>query len=216
MNLDSAAFTRFTKTYNNNEIIFCEHEQGDTFYLIKSGRVKLVKNSGDVERAIDILQPSEMFGEMAILDNSPRTATAIAMDKTILLEFNSQNFKILILDNPQIALKLLKLFAKRIYDSKRRFLTLTLPDAQTKIADVFLMLDDTQEKIDRSSSKREFQVTMEDIAHWSGLSLPETKDILGNFAVKRRIELFQDRIVVTNINDLIRFVNTRRSQRQGK
>ncbi|MCL2138890.1 MAG: Crp/Fnr family transcriptional regulator [Treponema sp.] len=213
MDLDSAAFNRFTRTFNSNEIIFCEYEVGDTFYLIRSGRVKLVKNSGDVERAIDILQPSEMFGEMAILDNSPRSATAIALDKVSVLEFNAQNFEILVLENPQIAFKLLRLFAKRIYDSKRRFMILTLQDPQAKVADVFLMLDETQSNIDKSNTSREFQVTVEDIAHWAGISLNQAKETLNHFAVQRRLEVFPDRMVVKNINDFIRFVSTRRSQK---
>ena len=45
--------------------------------------------------------------------------------------------------NPQIALKLLKLFTKRIYDQKRRFMILTLEDEQARVADVFLMLNET-------------------------------------------------------------------------
>ena len=214
MDLDSATFTRFTRTFENNEIIFCEHEPGDTFYLIKSGRVKLVKNSGEVERALDILQPSEMFGEMAILDNSPRTATAIAMDKVVVLEFNAQNFEILVLGNPQIAFKLLRLFAKRVYDSKRRFMILTLPDPQAKIADVFLMLDETQSDVDKTSNKRIFNVTIEDIAHWSGLNISQTKETLNHFSVQRRLDMFDDYMEVKNINDFARFVNSRRSQRQ--
>jgi len=70
-----AAFGRFAKTFQAGEMIFSEFEPGDTFYLIQSGRVQLVKLVGDFEKTLDILQPSEMFGEMAILENSPRSAT---------------------------------------------------------------------------------------------------------------------------------------------
>ena len=77
MGMDLAAFGRFSRTFHQGEIIFSEFELGDTFYLIQSGRVQLVKLVGDIERTLDILQPSEMFGEMAILENSPRSATAI-------------------------------------------------------------------------------------------------------------------------------------------
>jgi len=127
MAMDMSAFGRFTKTFKAGEMIFSEFEPGDNFYLIQSGRVQLQKIIGDLERTLDILQPSEMFGEMAILENSPRSATAIALDDVKVLEFNSQNFEILLMGNPQIALKLLRMFAKRIYDSKRRFMILTLP-----------------------------------------------------------------------------------------
>jgi CRP-like cAMP-binding protein len=210
--MDMSAFGRFARTFQAGEMIFSEFEPGDTFYLIQSGRVELVKIMGDIEKTLDILQPSGMFGEMAILENSPRSATAIALDTVKVLEFNSQNFEILMLGNPQIALKLLRMFAKRIYDSKRRFMILTLDDPQAKIADVFLMLDETQANIDKTSERREFKTTVDDIAHWAGMGSNETRETLGHFVTQRRMEMYPDRIVVKNINDFSRFVNSRRKK----
>jgi len=210
--MDMSAFGRFAKTYQAGEMIFSEFEPGDNFYLIQSGRVQLVKVIGDIEKTLDILQPSEMFGEMAILENSPRSATAIALDKVNVLEFNSQNFEVLMLGNPQIALKLLRMFAKRIYDSKRRFMILTLEEPPVKIADVFLMLDESQTDIDKTTERREFKTTVDGVAHWAGMTVNETRDILNNFSNQRRIEIFPDRITVKNINDFSRFVNSRRKK----
>ena len=210
--MDMAAFGRFTRTFQAGEMIFSEFEPGDNFYLIQSGRVQLVKIIGDIERTLDILQPSEMFGEMAILENSPRSATAIAVDTVKVLEFNSQNFDILMMGNPQIALKLLRLFAKRIYDSKRRFMILTLEEPQAKIADVFLMLDESQADIDKTTESREFKTTVDDVAHWAGMGVKETREIVGHFVNQRRMEMYPDRIIVKNINDFSRFVNSRRKK----
>jgi CRP-like cAMP-binding protein len=212
MAMDLAAFGRFARTFQAGEMIFSEFEPGDTFYLIQAGRVELVKIIGDIEKTLDILQPSEMFGEMAILENSARSATAIALDTVKVLEFNRQNFEVLMLGNPQIALKLLKMFTKRIYDSKRRFMILTLDDDQAKIADVFLMLDESLSGIDKSSERREFKTTVEDIAHWAGMSLNQVRDIISHFVTQRRMELFPDRIVVKNINDFSRFVASKRKK----
>jgi len=211
MAMDLAAFGRFSRTFRQGEIIFSEFEIGDTFYLIQSGRVQLVKLVGDIERTLDILHPSEMFGEMAILENSPRSATAISLDEVKVLEFNSQNFEILLLGNPQIALKLLKMFCKRIYDSKRRFMILTLPDPQAKVADVFLMLDETLVDVDKTTEKREFKTTVEGVAHWAGMSVNEARDILSHFVNQRRVEIYPDKIFVKNINDFSRFVNSKRN-----
>jgi CRP-like cAMP-binding protein len=212
MAMDLAAFGRFARTFQAGEMIFSEFEPGDTFYLIQAGRVELVKIIGDIEKTLDILQPSEMFGEMAILENSARSATAIALDTVKVLEFNRQNFEVLMLGNPQIALKLLKMFTKRIYDSKRRFMILTLDDDQAKIADVFLMLDESLAGIDKSSERREFKTSVEDIAHWAGMSLNQVRDIISHFVTQRRMELFPDRIVVKNINDFSRFVASKRKK----
>jgi CRP-like cAMP-binding protein len=212
MDQDSGGFSRFTRIFQNDEIIFSEHEPGDTFYLIQSGKVKLLKNDGEFERTIDILQPPEMFGEMAILEGSPRSATAIAVDEVRALEFNSQNFDILMTGHPQIGLNLLRIFAKRIYDSKRRFMILTLQNPQAKVADVFLMLDETTTDIDRKTDVREFQTTIEDVARWAGISVNEAREVLHTFVMQNRMEIYATRMVVKNINDFARVVSYKRKQ----
>lgn len=213
MAFDMAAFSRFSRTFQPGEIIFAEYEPGDTFYLIQSGRVEIVKVFGDIEKTIDVLQPTEFFGEMAILEGAPRSATAIALDTVTALEFNRANFEVLMMGNPQIALKLMKLLIKRIYDQKRRFMILKLDDPQAKVADVFLMLDETQpQAVEEGETKREFRTTVGDIAHWAGISTEECRQMLDRFVAQRRLELYSDRIIVKNINDFQRFVNSKRKR----
>jgi len=104
------------------------------------------------------------------------------------------------------------MFTKRIYDSKRRFMILTLDDPQAKIADVFLMLDETSTSIDKSTERREFNTTVDDIAHWAGMGVNQARDIINHFVTQRRMELFNDKIAVKNINDFSRFVASRRKK----
>lgn len=210
MNLE--AFERFAVTYQPDDIIFSEYEPGDAFYLIQEGRVQISKIMGDIEKTIDVLQPGEIFGEMAILEEAPRSATAIAMDTVKCLEFNRENFEILMRGNPQIALKLLKLFTKRIYDQRRRFMILTLDDVQSRVADVFLMLNEGAPPPAEETDERVFKTTVEDIAHWAGLSSEDTRHVLNHFVSQRRLEVMKDRIIVHNINEFVRFVNSRRKQ----
>jgi CRP-like cAMP-binding protein len=209
---DLAMFSRFARTFQPGEMIFSEFEPGDAFYLIQAGRVELVKIIGDLEKTLAILQPSEMFGEMALLDNSPRTATAIALDLVKVLEFNRQNFEALMLGNPPIALKLLKMFSKRFYEAKRRFMILTLQDPQAKVADVFVMLKEAQAGPDRNADSREFNTTVEDIAHWAGMEVNETKAVLDHFANQRRLVISPGKIAVKSLADFSRFVSSRRRQ----
>lgn len=212
MNESQDAFQRFAVTKKAGEIIFCEYEPGDAFYLIQTGKVKIVKIVGDVEKTIDILQPGEFFGEMALLEQAPRSATALALTDVRLLEFNQQNFEILMQGNPQIALNILKIFCKRIYDQKRRFMILKLQDIPARVADVFLMLDETSSRKPEDSGdlSRTFNTTPEDIAHWAGISVSKCVEVLNNFQTQRRLEIGQGQITVKNIADFQRFVNSRR------
>ncbi len=210
MALDLSMLNRFAVSFQKNEVMFCEHEPGDTCYLIQSGRVQIVKIMGDIEKIIDILYPGEILGEMAILEEAPRSATAIALDPVTALEFNRENFEVLMQGNPQIALKLLKLFTKRIYDQKRRFMILTLDDVQARVADVFLMLSETQTNAPTEKDERSFNATIDDIAHWAGMSPDKCRQVLNHFSSQRRVEIYPDKIVVRNINDFARFVGSRR------
>lgn len=203
------AFDRFAKKYEPGEVIISEYEPGDCFYLIQSGKVQLVKCVNGTSKNLDILKPGEFFGEMAILDNSARSATCVAVGNVKCLEFNKENFELLIAGNPQIALVLLKLFCKRIYDQKRRFRILCIKDLQARLADVFLMLDEMNPPTNPAEKMRRFNVTSGDIAHWAGLSIEVTKEELNKFVEKRKIEIFDGYMIVANILDLKRMFDTR-------
>jgi CRP-like cAMP-binding protein len=213
VSLDLSVFNRFAITKKAGEIIFCEFEPGDAFYLIQSGKVKIVKIVGDLEKTLDILNPGEFFGEMALLEEAPRSATIMAVTDVKLLEFNRANFEVLMQGQPQIVLNLLKLFAKRIYDQKRRFMILTLDDVQARVADVFLMLEENGPKpIDLTDNSRTFPNSVEDVAHWAGISVAKASEVLKTFVNQRRVEIQQGKIIVKNIMDFTRFVKSKRQE----
>lgn len=209
------AFTRFAKTFEPGSVIIAEYEPGDCFYLIQSGQVQLVKCVKGSKKNLDILMPGEFFGEMAILENTPRSATCVAIDQVEVLEFNKENFEILITGNPQIALILLKLFCKRIYDQKRRFKTLVIQDPQARIADVFLMFDEMNPSMNPNDRTRRFNLTIQDLSHWAGLPAETVRDEMNRFVEKRKIEIYDNYMIVNNIIDLKRFVDQKSAQRQG-
>ena len=211
---DLSMFNRFSKVFRKGDIIFCEYEPGDTFYLIQSGRVQVVRIIGELEKNIAILNPGDYFGEMSILENVPRSATTIALDDVKALEFSRENFEVLTLGNPQIALKLLKGSVQRIYAQKRTFMILTLDDVEAKVADVFLMLAENQSSDTTSTDTIEFKNTVDDLSHWAGIPAGQCREVLNHFVAQRRIELYPDRIVVKNINDFARFVSSRRKHQE--
>ena len=208
------SMNRFQVSFRKGDIIFCEYEPGDTFYLIQTGRVQIVRIMGEVEKNIDILNPTEVFGEMAILEEAPRSATAIALDDVKALEFHRENFEVLMMGNPQIAMKLLKLFIKRIYDQKRRFMILTLSDNEAKVADVFLMLAENQAIDTTATDTVEFKTSVDDMSHWAGIPPGQCREVLNHFVALRWIELQPDRIVVKNLNAFVRLVSSRRKHQE--
>ncbi len=211
---DLPAFERFAKTYEPNQVIIAEYEPGDSFYFIQSGNVQLIKCANGNSKNLDILKPGEFFGEMAILDNSPRSATCMAIGNVKCLEFNKENFELLITGNPQMALLLLKLFCKRIYDQKRRYRILVIKDFQARLADVFLMLDEMNPVTNESEKQRRFNVTISDLAHWAGLSPEVMRDEVNKMVFQRKVEIYDNYVIVNNILDMKRLYDTRIMTRQ--
>ncbi len=202
-------FNKFGKQYNTGEIIFCEFEPGNSFYLIQTGRVKISKVVKDKEKTMDILGVGDIFGEMAILEEQPRSATATAIEPVTVLHFDRDNFVSMMMSQPQLAFKLLVVFSKRIYDAKRRLMILLLDDIQSKISDVFLML---AEKEPTYAHMREvsFPVTMDDVANWAGTSVDQVSEQLNHWAKIGKVELYSDRIFVRNLADFKRIVAQKR------
>jgi CRP/FNR family cyclic AMP-dependent transcriptional regulator len=209
MLLDSQLFDKFGVEYAPNEIIFSEFEPGNEFYVIQDGRVKIVKIINNIEKTLDVMEVGDFFGEMAILEEEPRSASAIAVDHVKLLRFHRENFDSLLQGNPQLAYKLLVIFSKRIYDQKRRLMILLLDDPQVKVMDVLNMLTEHDTQIDLQEAVT-VNVTVQEVANWAGMQVNEVQKILTHFNKLGKIELFNDRIIVNNIRDFQRVVSSKR------
>lgn len=204
-----ALFSKFGKQFTAGEIIFCEFEPGNDFYLIQQGRIKISKVVKNKEKTMDILGPGDIFGEMAILEEQPRSATATAMETVQVLHFNRDNFVSMMMSQPQLAFKLLVVFSKRIYDAKRRMMILLLDDIQAKVADVFLML---AEKEPAYASIREisFPVTIDDVANWAGAPVDDVHNVISHWAKVGKLEHYTDRLYIKNLADFKRIVQQKR------
>ena len=196
------AFERFQKKYENEQVIICEHEPGDSFYLIQSGEVQLVKCVSGTSKNLDILKPGEFFGEMAILEKSPRSATCIARGPVQCLKFDKENFEVLVTGNPQIAIILRKLFCKRIYDQTRRYRILTIREPIVRIYDVFCMYDEMGLSTRNVEKTRSFNIKAQDIVQWSGLSAEKVQDELNKLVSKKRLQIFDNYMIVANIEEM--------------
>ena len=104
------------KTYQKSEIIFKENSTGKEMYILRSGKVKLVLEDEKGEAEVNTLeQPGEFFGEMALIDACPRSATAIAdEDNTKLEVLDRENFVKMLKEHPEFALDVMSELSKRV------------------------------------------------------------------------------------------------------
>jgi len=208
MDISEGLFQKFGKEFKPGQMIFCEWEPGDSLYIIVKGKVKIVKIFGKTQKTLDVMEEGNIFGEMALLEEEPRSASAIAITETKLLEFNKENFNMIIQKYPQLVYNLLIIFAKRIYDAKRRLKNLLIDDYTTRVIDVFLMLSEHNPNAWQLNSIT-LQTTIDDVANWCGLPVAEVNNIVMTLVKQGKIELYADKIVVPNLKEIQRIVQTK-------
>ena len=208
MDISEGLFQKFGKEFKPGQMIFCEWEPGDSLYIIVKGKVKIVKIFGKTQKTLDVMEEGSIFGEMALLEEEPRSASAIAITETKLLEFNKENFNMIIQKYPQLVYNLLIIFAKRIYDAKRRLKNLLIDDYTTRVIDVFLMLSEHNPNAWQLNSIT-LQTTIDDVANWCGLPVAEVNNIVMTLVKQGKIELYADKIVVPNLKEIQRIVQTK-------
>jgi membrane protein len=102
---------QFIREYRQEEIVFHEGDKGERMFYVVSGQVNIVRNN----TVINAVKPAEYFGEMAMLLNVPRIATAVVAEPgTQLAIISRRNFDILLHDNPDVVLTILKSMAHRL------------------------------------------------------------------------------------------------------
>ncbi len=115
---------KFLKSYAKGEVIFTEGSIGQYMYVIHSGSVNILKGNNGNENRVGQLHKGDIFGEMALVDNLPRSATAVAAeDSTSVLEIDHAHFVYLVGQQPAFALIVLKALSLRLrsqLDTERR------------------------------------------------------------------------------------------------
>jgi len=103
------------KVYNDRQMIFSEYETGEELYIIKEGKVKIIKVSNNQEILLSVLKEGDIFGELAIVSNKPRNATAIAWGVTTLLPIRKETLTAVLQKSPGIINRIFMAISQRIW-----------------------------------------------------------------------------------------------------
>ena len=102
-----------------NDSIFMEGEQGDSLFVIISGKINVTQNN----KSIAILEGGHCIGEMALLDQEPRSAGATAIEDSILLKIDQEGFYELMASNPDIMRQIVRMLTRRVRDMNKKLTT---------------------------------------------------------------------------------------------
>ncbi|MGD0530099.1 MAG: Crp/Fnr family transcriptional regulator, partial [Polyangiaceae bacterium] len=124
---------RFGRVFPAGEVLFREGESGDVMFVIQSGVVRVSKAIHGSERTLATFGRGDFLGEMAILNEKPRSATATVVEDASALVIDGKTLEAMISNNTEIALRLIKKLALRI-DAADQFIQILLhPDPEARV-----------------------------------------------------------------------------------
>ncbi|HET6680708.1 MAG TPA: Crp/Fnr family transcriptional regulator [Gemmatimonadaceae bacterium] len=197
--LDDAELQRFAeltreKSYPKGSVILFEDDPGDSLFVVKEGRVKVVLVGEDGREVIlGVLGETEHFGELSLIDEQPRSAHVIAMEDSTLLVLRSDDFRRRVEANPEVAWALLQELSRRLRRADGKIHGLALLDVPGRIAR--LLLDFADES---TGDRLEKPLTHQTIAHMIGASRETVSRTMRDFQNQGWINVERRRISVAN------------------
>lgn len=176
------------------EFVVRAGEDTDALYILISGRAK-VTNSDEEGREIilAVLGPGESFGEMGLIDGSPRSANVVAQEASELVVVSKQDFQRCMQDNFHVALKLMQVLVRRLREADRKIESLALLDVYGRVAR--LLLEMSQEVNGRRVVVR--KVSKQDMARMIGASREMVSKVMRDLENSGYILQDGDQLVIT-------------------
>jgi CRP-like cAMP-binding protein len=194
-----------TRRYAKDDVIFHADEPGDVFCVIREGKVKITMNSPEGKEIIlTMMGPGEFFGEMALLDDAPRSATVVALEPLEVVTIWRTDFLQILQDNFSITRKLLSELSKRVRRMSLRIESLATMDVYGRLARFFLDLAQQQGKVLDNGYVAVTRPTHQAIANMIGTSR-ETVSRLIHELMRQDLLLSEGKTVYLSKNALDQF-----------
>jgi CRP/FNR family cyclic AMP-dependent transcriptional regulator len=134
MKIEKNLYQKSVKSYEPGQVIFREGEPGGEMFIIIQGEVEIRKRTSmDTARTLITFKPGDIFGEMAIIENKPRSAMAVATKASRMLALNEAMFMAMIERNPDFAKKMIQVLSERLRKSNAIIQNLTITNRQNQI-----------------------------------------------------------------------------------
>jgi len=132
------------KTFPRGTTVMAAGEATDSLYVVISGRLKVMMSDDEGREVIlAMLGPSEYFGEMGLLDDSPRSATVVTVESCELLILSKKDFKKCLFENFEMAMTVMRGLVKRLREADQKIGSLALMDVYGRVARLLLDMAET-------------------------------------------------------------------------
>ncbi len=167
--LERVAGLATQRNYREGELIFSQGDPGDALYAVVSGRIRISSGAADGREVfLNIMEPGDTFGEIALLDGGTRTATAVVMAASELVSLRREHLAELLEREPKVAIELLRLCGERLRWTSGLVEDASLLDAPARLAKRLLSLG--QLHGERAGDGFSLRISQEDLANFLGVS----------------------------------------------
>lgn len=185
MNQDDAAELAarlVLRRFGAGQVIFHHGDPGGLLYIISKGKVKITYSTPEGQEAtLAILGAGDFFGELALLDDSPRSASAEAMETTDTLTLHREDFRRYLGSNPDFALHVLQSMARNIRRLNSQLSDIFFLDLPGRLARALLRLADEHGRVEKEGIVIELSLTQTDLAEMTGATRVSINKALGRF-----------------------------------
>ena len=172
------------------EFIYIPGDRADVVYILKRGRVKLsVLAESGKEIAIDIIQPGEIFGEFALVDESLRSNMAQALDDVLMWVFSKNDFTTLLTTQPKLSLSYIRLVGDRRRRMEKKLSDITSKAVSARICELLHELSTSSIEVETVASDYLVPLTHHDVASLIGAARQTTTTVLNDLERRSIIEL---------------------------
>jgi len=207
INVSDEVFKRYGRVYQPGEIIFQEGELGETMFIIQEGEVRIHKRVRDRETTLATLKAGDFFGEMAIIDMEPRSASATAVAPSKIIVLSKDIFESQIKTNPKIIMSILRKMSERLRAADRQIKTLLMRDNSSRVTGTLLLLISKHGTPSERGIVMDRKATTEELVSMTGLPLEKVEDVVETLRRAGIITVENDVMVVTSADNLERFMN---------
>ena len=196
------------RNFSRGSPVYLPADEAQGVLLLASGRIKICSFTDDGKQAIlAFIEPGELFGELALLDEGQREEYAEAVDKSAVILIPAAVMHELIAANPQLSLGVTKLFGLRRRRIERRIKYLLFRSNRDRL--VHLLLEMAEEYGARNGAEIELKIRLshQDLASIIGSTRETVTVVLGELVAEGTLRLGRRRIVVTNLERLAASVN---------
>lgn len=196
--LDELAGKLAAKSYRRGEVIFHQDDPGSAMHIIKSGQVKISTTSREGEEVImAILKDSDFFGELSLLDDQPRSASAVAMEPTQTLTLRRMEFMDTLGRHPEMVSGVLSSLAGRLRRTDQLLEDAVFLDLPARLAKRLLELAQKHGVKTDKGLEIDLRLTQQDLASALGVTRVALNKHLGLLQDDDLISLESKRIIIT-------------------